>query len=71
MGYELILYETRGDVAVVTLNRPDKLNAWVPQMSVEQADAIARANADRAIGAIVLSGAGLCFFAVAEMYMSF
>ena len=52
MSYERILYEQRGEVALITLNRPDKLNAWTPQMSVEQADAIERANADRSIGAI-------------------
>ena len=48
MTYEQISYETRGEVALITLNRPEKLNAWTPQMALEQADAIERANADRA-----------------------
>ena len=71
MSYEVITYETRGDVALITLNRPDKLNAWTPQMSVEQADAIARANADRSIGAIVMTGAGRGFCAGADMEKTF
>ena len=44
MTYAQITYETRGAVALVTLARPEKLNAWTPRMSTEQADAIARAN---------------------------
>lgn len=71
MSYSLITYETRGAVALVTLNRPAKLNAWTPQMSVEQADAIERANADRAVGAIVMTGAGRGFCAGADMEATF
>jgi len=65
-SYEQIRYETDGDVAVITLNRPDKLNAWTPRMAEEQADAIERANADAAIGAIVMTGAGRGFCAGAD-----
>ena len=54
MAYELIRYEARGDVALVTLDRPDKLNAWTPAMSEELADAFDRANDDPSIGAIVM-----------------
>ncbi|HXC51273.1 MAG TPA: enoyl-CoA hydratase-related protein [Candidatus Limnocylindrales bacterium] len=71
MNYERILYETRGDVALITLNRPDKLNAWTPAMAEEQADAIACANADRSIGAIVMTGAGRGFCAGADMAETF
>ncbi|HSD10345.1 MAG TPA: enoyl-CoA hydratase-related protein [Candidatus Binatia bacterium] len=71
MNYERILYEQRGEVALITLNRPEKLNAWTPQMSVEQADAIERANADRSIGAIVMTGAGRGFCAGADMAETF
>jgi enoyl-CoA hydratase/carnithine racemase len=68
---ELVLYEKRGEVALVTLNRPDKLNAWTPQMCVEQAAAIERANADRSVGAVVMTGAGRGFCAGADMDRTF
>lgn len=71
MSYSLITYETRGAVALLTLDRPAKLNAWTPQMSVEQADAIERANADRSVGAIVMTGAGRGFCAGADMEATF
>jgi enoyl-CoA hydratase/carnithine racemase len=71
MSYERILYETRGDVALLTLNRPDKLNAWTPRMAEEQADAFQRANSDRSIGAIVMTGAGRGFCAGADMAETF
>jgi enoyl-CoA hydratase/carnithine racemase len=71
MAYETILYEERGDVALLTLNRPQKLNAWTPQMAGEQADAIERANANPAIGAVVMTGAGRGFCAGADMEATF
>jgi enoyl-CoA hydratase/carnithine racemase len=67
----LVLYEKRGSVALLTLNRPDKLNAWTPQMSLEQAAAIERANDDRSVGAIVMTGAGRGFCAGADMDRTF
>jgi enoyl-CoA hydratase/carnithine racemase len=71
MDYEQIRYESRDGVAWLTLNRPDRLNAWTPRMSVELADAIEHANADRAIGAIVVTGAGKGFCAGADMEDTF
>src|SRR6059036_2760547 len=71
MTYQLIQYEARDGIAQITLNRPEKLNAWTPQMAVEQADAIGRANDDRAIGAIVMTGAGRAFCAGADMELTF
>jgi enoyl-CoA hydratase/carnithine racemase len=71
MNYEQITYERTGNVAFLTLNRPDRLNAWTPSMSLEQADAIERANADDGVGAIVMTGAGRGFCAGADMEDTF
>src|SRR3989475_124362 len=70
MTYQLIQYEARDGIAQITLNRPEKLNAWTPQMAVEQADAIGRANDDRSVGAIVMTGAGRALFAGADMELT-
>jgi enoyl-CoA hydratase/carnithine racemase len=71
MAYEQITYEVRREVAWITLNRPERLNAWTPHMATEQADAIERANADRAVGVIVMTGAGRGFCAGADMQDTF
>jgi len=71
MSYEQILYEKRDDIALITMNRPARLNAWTPKMSLEQADAIGRANEDSGIGAIVMTGAGRGFCAGADMEDTF
>ncbi len=71
MSYSLVTLERRDAVALVTLNRPEKLNAWTPAMAVEQAAAIEEANADRSIGAIVMTGAGRGFCAGADMEATF
>jgi len=71
MSYETILCEARGNVALITLNRPAKLNAWTPRMAAEQAAAIEDANARPEIGAIVLTGAGRGFCAGADMEATF
>ncbi len=69
--YSQITYDVRGDVAVITLNRPERLNAWTPTMAEEQVDAITRANDDAAVGAIVTTGAGRGFCAGADMQDTF
>src|SRR3954452_15498874 len=69
--YERITYETRGAVALITLNRPEKLNAWTPAMAAEQAHAITTANDDPQIGAIVMTGAGRGFCGGADMSETF
>jgi len=71
MSAPLVTLERRDAVALVTLNRPEKLNAWTPTMAVEQAKAIEEANADPKIGAIVMTGAGRGFCAGADMEATF
>ena len=55
--------ETRGDVAIVTLARPEKLNAIDHEMLVGLLDAVAAIDRDDAIGAVVLTGRGRAFSA--------
>ncbi len=71
MAYETILYERRDAVGLITLNRPDRLNAWTPAMAEEQVRAIEAANADPEVGAIVMTGAGRGFCAGADMEDTF
>ena len=71
MDYEQIRSERQGEVQLLTLNRPDKLNAWTPRMAEELADAIERANRDPGVGAIVMTGAGRGFCAGADMEATF
>jgi 2-(1,2-epoxy-1,2-dihydrophenyl)acetyl-CoA isomerase len=67
MAYEQILADTHDDVLLLTLNRPEKMNAWTRQMMAELADAIESANDDPAIGAIVVTGAGRGFCGGADI----
>ncbi|MCE7928428.1 MAG: enoyl-CoA hydratase/isomerase family protein [Dehalococcoidia bacterium] len=67
MSYEQITYEQRGAVALVTMNRPERLNAWTEQMHNEMRDAIKRAVGDDSVGAVVLTGAGRAFCAGADI----
>jgi len=54
-------------VLTITLNRPQRLNAWTYQMSAELSDAIQKANADDDINAMVITGAGRGFCAGADI----
>ena len=67
MSYETVLYETHGRVALITLNRPARMNAWTTQLRDEFLAAVATANGDRDIGAIVVTGAGRGFCAGADI----
>ena len=58
MPYELILVEQEDGVTIVTLNRPEVLNAMNHQLNHELHDAVAQANADDEIGCIVITGSG-------------
>jgi enoyl-CoA hydratase/carnithine racemase len=67
MSYEHIRYDVKDQILTLTLNRPDRLNAWTLQMKAEMLDALARANADDSIRVIVVTGAGKCFCAGMEL----
>ena len=60
---ELVLYESRGPAAWITLNRPDKLNAISRAMVDDLHEALARALADDGVKIVVLTGTGKAFSA--------
>ena len=67
MAYEDILYHVQDGVGVITLNRPDRLNAWRAQMDQDVRLAMRAASDDDAVRVIVLTGAGRGFCAGADM----
>ena len=67
MGHEQILTETRGRVGIITLNRPERLNAFTGVMQGEIQSQVSEWNSDEGIGAIVITGAGRAFSAGADV----
>lgn len=67
MSYEEILFDISDGIATVTLNRPDKLNAWTATMGDEVRDAMYAAEASGDARVMVLTGAGRGFCAGADM----
>jgi enoyl-CoA hydratase/carnithine racemase len=67
MSYEEILYDVSGGVLTITLNRPEKLNAFTRTMMAEMIDALDRADADDDVRAIIVTGAGRGFCAGADL----
>ncbi len=65
--YEHIQYEVNEPVAVITLNRPDALNAITGRMQAEMKHALAAAESDEKVVGIVLTGAGRGFCAGADI----
>lgn len=69
--FEHILYEVGGSngdgVASITLNRPDKLNAYTPDMGAEVVEAFASARRDEAVRVVILTGAGRGFCAGVDL----
>jgi len=65
--YQEILYEVEDPVATITLNRPERLNAFTQRMGDELKHAVARAEADPEAMVMVLTGAGRGFCAGADV----
>jgi enoyl-CoA hydratase/carnithine racemase len=61
MQYHEIIYDKRDKVAVVTLNRPARLNAITPTLAAEFKEAMLDAERDTGIAAIIVTGAGKSF----------
>ena len=67
MAYENIIVETRGNVGLITLNRPEALNALSSPLMAELTEALDAFEADNAIGAMVLTGSEKAFAAGADI----
>jgi enoyl-CoA hydratase/carnithine racemase len=65
--YQQIVYEVSDKIATITLNRPDRMNAWTPIMEQDVRDAMEKAAGDHEVRVIVLTGAGRAFCAGADM----
>jgi enoyl-CoA hydratase/carnithine racemase len=65
--YEQLLYDQDGRVVTITLDRPERLNAWTGTMETEFIHAIRHASDDPSVGCIVVTGAGRGFCAGADI----
>lgn len=63
----LVLQDVIDDVATIALNRPERLNAWTPALETAYFDALAQADADPQVRAIVVTGSGRGFCAGADL----
>ena len=66
---EVVLYEERDGVALITLNRPERLNSWTGELGTAYFNALDRAAASGDVKAIVVTGAGRGFCSGADMDM--
>jgi len=67
LDFEQILYEVADGVLTITLNRPDRLNAFTARMGAELIEAFDRADADDDVRAVIVTGAGRGFCAGADL----
>ena len=67
MQYEQIVADVVDGVLTITLNRPDRLNAWTATMGEELIAAFDEADADDAVRAVIVTGAGRGFCAGADL----
>jgi len=67
MTYETIRYDVADQILTITLHRPDKLNAFNPQMMQELIDAFDKADADDHVRAVIVTGEGRAFCAGADL----
>jgi enoyl-CoA hydratase/carnithine racemase len=70
MTYRAIEYRVDERILTITLNRPEKLNAFTVEMANELVDALSRASEDDAVGAIVVTGMGRAFCAGMDLATS-
>lgn len=66
-AFETILYDVTDGIATITLNRPDRLNAFTPRMMLDMIAAFDLTDADDAVRAVIVTGAGRGFCAGADL----
>jgi enoyl-CoA hydratase/carnithine racemase len=67
MSEEVILLDVKDQVATITLNRPERLNAWTPEMAAALSEALSACNQRDEVRAVVVTGAGRAFCAGADL----
>ena len=67
MAYNTLLVDIEGPVGIITLNRPDALNAWNDELMTKLVAALDEFEADAAIGCIVITGSAKAFAAGADI----
>lgn len=67
MLYETILVEKEKGISVLTLNRPEVMNAWNPQMAEETSNALEQMDCDDEVKTVILTGAGKAFSSGADV----
>jgi len=68
---DLVNYEQDGAVVVITINRPDAMNAFTTELSLALQLALEKAHNDESVRAVVLTGEGRCFSAGADLKSGF
>lgn len=63
MSYQTIIFDRDGGIATITLNRPEALNAFIPEMNREVLEALKDGERDPAVRCFVITGAGRAFCA--------
>lgn len=66
-AYETIQYAVEDGIAILTLNRPDRMNAFTAQMMLEMIDCFDQIDADDEVKAVIVTGAGRAFCAGADL----
>jgi enoyl-CoA hydratase/carnithine racemase len=67
MGFEQIIVELDDGILTITLNRPERMNAWTETMARELIEAFDGADADDAVRVVIVTGAGRAFCAGADL----
>jgi enoyl-CoA hydratase/carnithine racemase len=68
MDYSTLLFEIRDRIAIITLNRPDRLNAWNDRMAIDISNALAACDGNDDVRAVVITGNGRAFCAGADFF---